>query len=220
MPATSREIEAPTDLLARLEHARRTTDALFGIVRNDSLYERPIPERHRIVFYIGHLEAFDRNLLNGRLLALPDSSPEFDRLFAFGIDPVGGGLPTDQPSDWPELHQVRDYVRRVRNEIDDALARLSSDNGEFPERLLLNVAIEHRLMHAETLAYMLHRLPYDRKIEPAGAPQAVASAVDSTQIEIPSGSATLGLIRGGDDFGWDNEYERQVVEVPAFLFDR
>ncbi len=27
------------------------------------LYERPIAQRHRIAFYMGHLEAFDRNLL-------------------------------------------------------------------------------------------------------------------------------------------------------------
>ncbi len=46
-----------------LSWARANTDALFGVVRPDSLYDRPIPERHRIVFYIGHLEAFDWNLL-------------------------------------------------------------------------------------------------------------------------------------------------------------
>ena len=64
----------------------------------DSLYERPIPERHRIIFYIGHLEAFDWNLFHDRVLGLKSFHLEFDRLFAFGIDPVGGGLPTDQPS--------------------------------------------------------------------------------------------------------------------------
>ena len=42
--------------------ARQVTDALFAIVKPEFLYERPIRERHRIVFYIGHLEAFDRNL--------------------------------------------------------------------------------------------------------------------------------------------------------------
>ena len=33
---------------------------------------------------------------------------------------------------------------------------------------LLHVAIEHRLMHAETLAYLLHNLPVDRKIPQPG----------------------------------------------------
>ena len=35
---------------------------------------------------------------------------------------------------------------------------------------LLNVAIEHRLMHEETLAYLLHNLPVDRKITQRASP--------------------------------------------------
>ena len=93
MLATKAELHVPSELLPRLFEARRQTDALFELVRADSLYERPIPERHRIIFYVGHLEAFDRNLLRGRLLSPASSDPDLDRLFAFGIDPVGGGLP-------------------------------------------------------------------------------------------------------------------------------
>ena len=101
--------------------ARRRSDALFNIVRPHSIYERPIPERHRIIFYVGHLEAFDWNLLHENVLGLKSFHPEFDRLFAFGIDPVGGGLPTDQPSDWPRLETVRDYVTRIRAALDEKL---------------------------------------------------------------------------------------------------
>src|ERR1035441_11031829 len=46
-----------------LQHARRQTDALFRVVRPGSLYSRPIGERHRIVFYLGHMDAFDWNLM-------------------------------------------------------------------------------------------------------------------------------------------------------------
>jgi formylglycine-generating enzyme required for sulfatase activity len=35
-------------------------------------------------------------------------------------------------------------------------------------------------------------------------------------IDIPPGTATLGIPRGGDAFGWDNEFEEHSVEVPAF----
>jgi len=99
-------------LLARLREARQTTDALFGIVKSEFLYERPISERHRIVFYIGHLEAFDRNLFDQRLFDLPSRNPEFDQLFAFGIDPVDGGLPSDQPQDWPTLEKKKNYITK------------------------------------------------------------------------------------------------------------
>src|SRR5436309_7322317 len=149
MLATKAELHVPSELLPRLFEARRQTDALFELVRPDSFYERPIPERHRIIFYIGHLEAFDRNLLRGRLLSPANSDSALDRLFAFGIDPVGGSLPTDRPSDWPALDQVRQYVQRTRDELDQGLASLRdgslSGNGEFSPALLLNVAIEHRL---------------------------------------------------------------------------
>jgi hypothetical protein len=56
-------LRTQTELACTLAAAREQTDALFNLVRPDSLYERPIPERHRMVFYVGHLEAFDWNLL-------------------------------------------------------------------------------------------------------------------------------------------------------------
>ena len=68
--------------------------------------------------------------------------PEFDRLFAFGIDPPPGQLAADQPSDWPRPAEVERYNQRVRDEFDDRLEQV-------PEQLL-HVAVEHRLMHAET----------------------------------------------------------------------
>ena len=223
MLATKSDIQLQTGLLERLADARKRTDDLFGIVRPEALYDRPIAERHRIVFYLGHLEAFDWNLLRERLLDAPSFHPDFDHLFAFGIDPVGGGLPTDQPSDWPSLAQIRDYVLRVRDELDDRLAAVligGGNGGEFSATQLLNVAIEHRLMHAETLAYMLHQLPFDRKISPRPALQLVTRPVTSSMIEIPAGSITLGLRRDGETFGWDNEFEQHTIDVPAFAIDR
>ena len=151
-------------LLARLADARRTTDALFDIVKPEFLYERPIAERHRIVFYIGHLEAFDRNLFDQRLFDLPSPNPEYDTLFAFGIDPVDGGLPTDQPHEWPSLEAIRAYTQQIRDAIDarfdpSEITKHAISTADADPATLLEVAIEHRLMHAETLAYMLHQLP-------------------------------------------------------------
>jgi gamma-glutamyl hercynylcysteine S-oxide synthase len=212
-------------LLARISDARTKSDALFEIVRTAAMYDRPIPERHRIVFYLGHLEAFDWNLLHENVFGLKSFHPEFDRLFAFGIDPVGGGLPTDQPSDWPSLEAVRDYVHKIRAALDDKVMAGHFVSGErmpngFSLDTLLNVAIEHRLMHVETLAYMLHQLPLDRKV-PQGSPTVLApEAFSPEMIEVPAGPITLGLSRDSDTFGWDNEFERHSVHVPAFSIDR
>lgn len=223
MLAAQRDLAIGHPLLERISDARRRSDALFEIVRGDAIFDRPIPERHRIIFYVGHLEAFDWNLLHENVFGLTSFHPEFDRLFAFGIDPVGGGLPKDQPRDWPSVDAVRDYVRRIRAALDDKLSGIS-DSSEFtrdgfPLETLLNVAIEHRLMHLETLVYMLHQLPIDRKI-PEHCPRLLSDPFTPQMISIPAGPVTLGLRRDSGVFGWDNEFEARTVDVPAFEIDR
>jgi gamma-glutamyl hercynylcysteine S-oxide synthase len=197
---------------------RAETDRLFDILRPEALYDRPIAERHRIVFYIGHLEAFDHNLL-APALGLGPFHPEFDKLFAFGIDPVDGGLPSDRPSDWPAIEEVRSYVQGVRNRLDEHLARQ-----RVPE-LLHHVALEHRMMHAETLPYMFHQLPLDRKLPQSQPSEPELQPANPHMIEIPAGVATLGLPRPKAQeedhvaFGWDNEFEANQVVLPAFSIE-
>ena len=211
-------------LLERLSEARKRSDELFEIVRAGSIYDRPIPERHRIIFYKGHLEAFDWNLLHENVLDLSSCHPEFDRLFAFGIDPVGGGLPSDQPSDWPSIDMVHDYVTRIRRALDEKLEPALEDGTPvrdgFTVDTLLNVAIEHRLMHVETLGYMLHQLPFDRKVPQIDPPSPATPPITHRMIEIPAGTATLGFNRDDEAFGWDNEYEIHSAQVPAFSIDQ
>ncbi len=202
-----------TDLARALIRSREQTDELFRLVRPDSLYERPIPERHRIIFYVGHLEAFDWNLVGRYALDLRSFHPEFDRLFAFGIDPPPGQLPSDTPADWPSLAEVDRYNQRARDEIDAVLEHV-------PDQLL-HVAIEHRLMHAETFAYILHNLDYARKVRPPSELSDGASArePEARMIEIPAGPARLGQA-AGESFGWDNEFQAHTVDVPAFAISK
>ncbi len=209
------------ELRRRLTEARANTDRIFRLPVPQALYDRPIPERHRIVFYIGHLEAFDWNLLSTRALDLKPFHPEFDKLFAFGIDPVDGGLPGDRPSDWPSLEEVAQYNRRVRQVLDARLEDAPDNDSGRQTDLLLNVAIEHRLMHSETLAYMFHQLPLERKTAGVPAPASAGPANGQRKmIDIPAGEVSLGLKRGEDVFGWDNEYEAHRVTVPAFTMDQ
>ena len=223
MLAARNPIEVRNELLDRLAEARTRTDELFNLVRPEFLYERPIPERHRIIFYLGHLEAFDWNLLRERLLGRELFDAKLDRLFAFGIDPVAGELPSDQPGDWPSLDKVLAYKRQVRDSLDAGLQELLSSPADAKEpaaNVLLNVAIEHRLMHAETFTYMLHQMPLQSKKQLAHATSSPVSPVTPSVIEIPEGSATLGLSRDQKAFGWDNEYEAHSVKVPAFAIDK
>jgi len=205
-----------SNLLSRMADARAQTDALFEILPPNSFYERPIAERHRLIFYLGHLEAFDWNLLSGPL-ELGTHDAAFDKLFAFGIDPIGGGLPTDKPGDWPNIAKTEKYKTNIRARLDEALRK--SDRSREPllvDGTLLHVAIEHRLMHAETLSYLLHNLPLERKI-PHPAPMSDPRPAPAPRwLTIPAGTATLGKSRSDGSFGWDNEFETQQISVPEF----
>ncbi len=194
-----------------MERARALSDRVFAQIRPEAWLDRPIPERNRLLFYLGHLEAFDWNQI-GR--GFEDRGPvdaTLDRLFAFGIDPPPGELPSDRPEDWPAIEHVRAYVQTVRRRIDDAIVHA-------PETLIA-IAIEHRLMHVETLTYLLHALPYERRVVERGEEPPAAPPADSCRIEIPAGRATLGA-PPGNGFAWDNEYDEHSTWVDGFAVDR
>ncbi|HEY1725095.1 MAG TPA: SUMF1/EgtB/PvdO family nonheme iron enzyme [Steroidobacteraceae bacterium] len=204
-------------LAGELSVARRSTDALLAQVPDTALFERPLPERHRIAFYLGHLEAFDVNLLLRDAAGAPALTDRLDRLFAFGIDPVGGLLPSDAVADWPPVEAIRAYARRTRARVDQWLTRLPDRPIDgVPVATLLQAAIEHRWMHAETLAYMLNRLPRERPLRRLEATRAVDHG---DMLAVPAGEATLGAPPDGS-FAWDNEYPAHTQHVPAFRIDR
>ena len=144
-----------------------------------------------------------------------------DTLFAFGIDPVDGRLPCDQPSDWPSLDEFFRYRDQVRAQLAIAVHYDQSDTDRARQiDQLLHVAIEHRLMHAETLSYLLHQMPFDSKCGlDAHSERARHSFVPDT-VRIPAGETTLGSSTSSGQFGWDNEFEAHTVHVPAFVIDK
>src|SRR5580658_6156724 len=193
-------------LQERLSSARQLTDSIFSLLKPEALYSRPIPERHRLVFYLGHLEAFDWNLIGRKTLGVGSLSPQFDTLFEFGIDPPVGQAAADQPSDWPGLEEIQAYNSRVRARLDELV-------DQAPEQII-QVVLEHRLMHAETLAYLLHNLPYHQKASVTAPVAHSTNSLVNSMLEIAPGVATLGQRRG--EFGWDNEFAEHQVNVPGF----
>ena len=209
------KIPTHTGLGEVMTQTRAQTDSLFRLIRPEAWYERPVPMRHRLIFYLGHLEAFDLNLF-GQERAIPSLHPEFDQLFAFGIDPDSGQLPQDERSDWPELPEVERYTGCTRRMVDEVCYQLS--------QRVLSMAVEHRLMHAETFTYLLHHLTLDQKtIARVPALTPTPPPVHS-MIDIPEGRVTLGQFREPSDdqhsFGWDNEFDGHEVFVDGFAMGK
>ena len=105
MLTAQNDVAVRHQLLERVSDARRRSDALFNILRSDSMYERPIPERHRIIFYVGHLEAFDWNLLHENVLRLKSFTLNSTAYLPSGSIPSAAGCPpinrpTGRPLMW------------------------------------------------------------------------------------------------------------------------
>ena len=194
-----------------LEDARRRTDELFALVRPDAFFDRPVPERHRLNFYLGHVEAFDANMICRNALGLGPVHADFDELFAFGVDPDASDLPSDKVADWPGIAETRSYCRGVRARVDEVLDEVPAE--------VAHVCVEHRLMHAETLCYLLNNLDPSKLRRPGGASADSLAERPSRSlrewVEIPAGPAKLGRERA-TGFGWDNEFGPVTRDVPAF----
>lgn len=194
--------------------AREETDRLFRILRPEFLYDRPIAERHRVVFYLGHLDAFDSIQICREGLGMASGEPALDALFQAGIDPDSAHLPADSPSDWPSLERIEAYVRQARQRVDQAINAAPAD--------AVLMALEHRLMHLETLAYMFHNFPHHAKVTQPAAEDLSGSSQTPTGDGwrvVDAGAAILGKPHDGS-FGWDNEYDEHHVAVPAFRMQR
>ncbi len=195
-------------LLEEFQTARAESDRLFDILKPEFLFHRPIAERHRVIFYLGHLDGFDSIQICREGLGLPSPDETLDTLFQAGIDPDSANLPSDTPADWPSLEQVRAYVHRCREHVDQYLERAPED--------VVYMALEHRLMHLETLAYMFHN--FDVSMKQADRHRAIHTSGETPTEQwrdIPTGEATLGRPKDGS-FGWDNEYNETKRSVDAF----
>jgi formylglycine-generating enzyme required for sulfatase activity len=197
-------------LASELKAARRQTDLLFGLISPEALYSRPISERHRLIFYLGHFDAFDWNLLGRRGLNAPSFHPTFDALFERGIDPPPGEVPNDTPHDWPCRPEVEKYNLSTREWIDAHLNDM--------DPATIHMAIEHRLMHAETFAYLMHNLPYTDKTGGPAPQVSIQPAPENPMAPIAYGTALLG--QSPEAFGWDNEFAAHRVPVKGFAISK
>jgi ergothioneine biosynthesis protein EgtB len=220
---------------------RARSRVLFAMVEPEALLARPIALRHPIVFYEGHLPAFNANTLLRRGLGRPPLDAELDVLFERGIDPLDEDAATRSAhATWPVRARVQAYADVADAVVAEAI--LSADVARRGDPVLegglaLYSILEHEAMHHETLLYMLHQLPYAQKRIPVAAdgvdPSVIAAfAAESTcseraeeapaspaSVRISAGTVTLGADPVRVRFGWDNEFPVHRVPVDEFEID-
>ncbi len=213
-------------LIDWFRQGRARSREIFAIPKAETYYERPISLRNPIVFYEGHLPAFAVNTLLKLALRQPPLDAHYEVLFERGIDPhsVEAAKPTSDQ--WPSREKVQAYGAEAERRIEHALCDAVIEDDSVPQLRGAEAAIailEHEQMHQETLLYMFHEMPYEKKnarkplyVEPALSRLGPAESPPHISAHIPAGEATLG---NDGSFGWDNEFPPMRVEVPAFAID-
>jgi gamma-glutamyl hercynylcysteine S-oxide synthase len=213
---------AGIDRAALLDWYRRNRERsarLFGLIADSAYEERPIPLRHPFVFYEGHLPAFSFLTLNERALRELPLDPRLEKLFERGIDP--GSLDDarrHERTDWPARADVARFGLECDARVEHAITHAKLSDPSVPRLVraqsVYNI-LEHEQMHHETLTYIIHQLDASEKAVVVqqhrdGTPPRVA------MVDVPAGAATLGADPGEIPFGWDNEFNRCEIDVPAF----
>jgi ergothioneine biosynthesis protein EgtB len=228
MPVTALASGTRTQLVDWYRRNRERSRELFDLLDPDVYYSRPIALRNPIVFYEGHLPAFSIISLVKRGLGRAGVDERLETLFARGIDPDSeqSAIPrSGAQTVWPSRREVLEFGRAADTAIVDALEQATFDLSGFEHRAMANgeaifTALEHEAMHQETLLYMWRRLPYEHKRTPSGITYDLAGTPPRyASVAIPAGRATLGARRDAVPFGWDNEFDELVVDVPAFEVD-
>ncbi|MDQ2908439.1 MAG: SUMF1/EgtB/PvdO family nonheme iron enzyme [Candidatus Eremiobacteraeota bacterium] len=212
-----------------LANRARTAD-VFALAEPAAYYDKPIPLRHPIVFYEGHIAAFSFRKLIREALAGAPLDAELERLFARGIDPAS----TEEAARhgraaWPARSQVQAFAASCDAAVLDAFAHAGLDDAVASPLLGRGEAaftiLEHEELHHETLLYILHRLPLERKQKSGrGSAYIEREPLARGRVAVAAGSATLGAVpegpgQAGAAFGWDNEFGETRVDVRSFEID-
>jgi formylglycine-generating enzyme required for sulfatase activity len=189
------------------------------MIHDDAFYERPIPLRHPLAFYEGHVPAFSLLTLNVRGLQEDSIDPVLERLFQRGIDPATlVEAQRHKRADWPHRRAVAAFAAQCDERVEHALQFSEIDDASVPRLVHAQAAytiLEHEAMHQETLLYIVHQLDesHKQRVEQDHRDHPLDANLMRT---VDRGIATLGAEPSELPFGWDNEFRRSEVEVPAF----
>ncbi len=171
------------------------------------------------MFYEGHIPAFSFVTLNERGLHEEPIDSGLERLFERGIDPASvDHAQRHERADWPDRRTIADFAARCDARVERALECAQIEDSGVPRLVHAQAAytiLEHERMHQETLLYIVHQLPFERKRRRAFRHE--DHAVPSCEMRsVAAGTATLGADPEQIPFGWDNEFRRMQVEVAGF----
>lgn len=221
------QLDTGDPVLKRREIARYFIDTfdtytrLFDCLADDqAYYQKSIPLRHPLIFYLGHTATF---FINKLVLAktLPERiDPHMESVFSVGVDEMSWDDLNDAHYDWPDVEAVMAYRGKVRTLMLDLINTLPLklpidwDSPWWP----VVMGIEHERIHLETSSVLIRQHDLARvRTQPGWAPNRETGEVpDNEMITVAGGNVRIGKPYDDAFYGWDNEYGEHDAQVDEF----
>lgn len=186
-------------------------EKIFEVLKSDEVfYQKSEPTRHPMIFYFGHTATFFINKLILMKIIKERINPEFESIFAVGVDEMEWDDTNGTHYKWPKVDEVREYRKKVRALVDDLITSLPLTlpiTQDSPMWIIL-MGIEHERIHIETSLVLHRQMPlYNvKEVKEFNICTHTSAAPKNEMIDIDGGSVVLGKEKLHNLYGWDNEY--------------
>ena len=197
-------------------------ERLFDLLKDDTVfYRQSEPSRHPMIFYFGHTATFFINKLILSGIIKERVNPEFESIFAIGVDEMVWDDLEGSHYRWPKVEEVRSYRAKVRKIVDELISTLPLSlpiKWDDPFWIIL-MGIEHERIHIETSSVLHRQMPIEfiKEVEEFDIfEDAKSSFPQNAMVGISGNTLTLGKDFDHHLYGWDNEYGTLTCKVDDF----
>ncbi|DAB27544.1 MAG: SAM-dependent methyltransferase [Sulfurimonas sp. RIFOXYD12_FULL_33_39] len=196
-------------------------EKIFDVLKDDKVfYKKSEITRHPMIFYFGHTATFFINKLINMKIIKERINPEFESIFAIGVDEMAWDDVNSSNYKWPKVDEVREYRAKVREIVDELITTLPMPlpiTDESPMWIIL-MGIEHERIHVETSLVLHRQMPIEfvKEVKEFNICTHSSKAPKNEMLEIKGGDVVLGKEKSHNLYGWDNEYGKYEESVEDF----
>ncbi len=196
-------------------------EKVFEVLKSDdAFYKQSEITRHPMIFYFGHTATFFINKLIHMKIIKERINPDFESIFAVGVDEMVWDDMDTKNYSWPKVDDVRAYREKVRDLVDELISTISFTLPitQESDMWIILMGIEHERIHTET-SLVLHRqmpLEFVKEVDEFPICQHSGNPPINEMISIQSSHIELGKSRSHNLYGWDNEYGTYEEDVKEF----
>src|SRR5665647_109195 len=159
--------ETRNEIVNYFEKTWAIDEKLYTQLKSDDIfYHRGDPLRHVLLFYLGHTAVFFINKLFLAKIIDIRINPEFESIFAIGVDEMSWDDLNEKNYNWPSVPEVREYRDKAKRLITEIILNITLNipiKWEDPFWIIL-MGIEHERIHLETSSVLIRQLPLNEVV--------------------------------------------------------